>query len=543
MNKPPAKPGLASLLPYVLVAVAGVLIFLPNVADPLVSDDYVAVEALAAQPLGPVLSGVNLGGGAFFRPLTLSWLWAETRLFGTSAFGFHVAHLLLGGLVAVVVFGLFGALFGRTTAYLATAAFVVAPAHVENLAWISGVADVLAATLLLAALWVHVRARQLERPRLLAVAALLFALALTAKEIALVGPLLVLLVDRHVTPAPRRRQTALAAGVWLGIALVWLGVRTAVLGGLGGYGMVHLRIGAFVVRDLVRYAQLFFVPAGFEEQIPWVMANRFIVFPVLAVAAAAAAWFGRRLCLRPAVRLGLAGGLVSLLPVANLFPRRLHLFLASAWFALAVGGVVVAVWESPSARRRRWATVALAAWLVVCLGLVAQQSHRWRCAAQLAATVVADLASGAGPDGMALVLTVPDTLRGAFVMRNGLHQALRLAAPEKNVVVHHLLLAGLNDELGTGLTWERTNANAWLVRHDGASMHDYLLPPDAGRDLRAGDARDYGPSGLRAVDSVRPFALSSVEVSIDPAIVAAPSTKVFVFRDGHLMSLAEGANP
>jgi Dolichyl-phosphate-mannose-protein mannosyltransferase len=522
-----------------LVALAGILPFLPNVADPLVSDDFVAIAALADQPLGGVLSGANLAGGTAFRPLTNAVLWVETILFGTTSFYFHAVHLLFGAAAVLALFLFVEALFGRRAGLIAALAFAFAPAHVENLAWISGLGGVLATALLMTALLLHVRARETGHPAVPPVSAVFFGLALLAGEVAIVGPALLLLVDRHLEPRPTRRDTAVVVAGWIAIAVGWIVWRLSVLG-----GAPHPQFGLFVARDLIRYVQLFFVPAGFDEAIPWVMAHRLPVFGAVGLVGAAVAFFGRGLLARPAVRVGVIGGVLALIPVASFFPRRVHIFLASAWFALAIAGLAEAGLDAASRTLRRAAWAGLTAWLLACLFLASWQSAVWRDASGLAKSVVDDLVAAAQSDpAYLLVLTAPDSLRGAFVMRNGMHQALRLRLPDSKTVVHELLLVGLSTPEGEGLSVRRTNANAFLVRHDGESMNDYLLPPDGSRDMRPDDVRTVGPTGLRAVAQQRPFGLSEIEVSIDPRLLAKKTTVVLGFANGRLTPLAQGDKP
>lgn len=528
-----------------------------NLVDPFISDDWVAMHELRAASLSQALNGETLAGAPAWRPWSTGLWWLEWRVFGLAPFGYHFVSLILGGLVAFLLFLLAETLFDRRTAIFALAAFVVAPGAVENLAWISGGADVLAVLLLLAALLLHVWGRQNEHRLGLALGAAVYGLALGAKGTALAGPLLVLLVDRHLQEPPEWRRTAVVAGVWAGLAAVWLLLADAIVGERGA----AISVGLFMVRDLLRYAQLYFFPLGLEDAIPWVIHHNIHLLALLLLFAAALGVVIQRLRNRwlaeseppargrpgrRAMRLGLAGGFAALAPAAHLFPNRLHLFSASAWFSLAVGGVVAALAASPRRVIRRLAFGGFAAWLALCLAVGAGQSMTWRAASRLAQSVVGELADRPWPaeaESLALVLTVPDALRGAFVMRNGLHQAVQLLRPDRRIVVHHLVLVGLSERMGAGLSVERGANGAFIVRQTGSSMHDYLLPPDADRGLAPEQSRVIGPAGYLALEQSKPFCLDALEIAVDPRLLNQPNTYIFVYRNGSLRTFAEGEQP
>ncbi|MDP8224821.1 MAG: hypothetical protein P9L99_15790 [Candidatus Lernaella stagnicola] len=528
----------ARWLMIVIVAAAG-LIFAPNLADSFVSDDFVKMHTLGNDTLGHILNGDNLGGTADYRPLTLAMIWLELHAFGAHPMAFHAVHLILGMLAAVLLFLLVEACFDRRVALLAALAFAVAPAHVENVVWISGVGQVPATALLLGGLWIHVWARRTERDVVAPLGALAFFAALFAHEVVCLAPLILLLIDRHLTPRPTWRASLSAAGIWLAALAIWALIRAVVVG-----FALPSHYGLFVLRDVARYLQLYFLPLGLDDAIPWVMTHPWAVLGPAVVVLGAIVFFAARLWRIPAFRCGAIAGLLALAPVAHLYPRRLHIFAASAWWAVAVGGLVAAGLNDRRPLLRKVAYLGFGAWLALCLGVAAGQSMLWREAADLAATVVDDLDKAADPPTTdIIVLTVPDTLRGAFVMRNGLHQALRLRRPNTAVVVHHVLLAGLAASDAPGPVCRRTGQAGFEVRQPPGSVHNYLLPPDANRDLQPGMDRRLGPFYYQAVAASRPFGLTAVAVGVDPQLLDKPGAKIMVFDHGRLAPFDGGNSP
>src|ERR1039457_3742563 len=91
--------------------------------------------------------------GNYYRPLFLLWLRVNYALFGTKALGWHLSSVACHVVAAFLVFRLAEKLSGnRRTALIAALIFSVHPAHIENVAWISGVSDPLMTCFLLGSL-------------------------------------------------------------------------------------------------------------------------------------------------------------------------------------------------------------------------------------------------------------------------------------------------------------------------------------------------------------------------------------------------------
>src|SRR6266853_728452 len=131
--------------------------------------------------------------GTFYRPITLLWLRLNYAVFGLNPSGWHVAmvacHVLATYLVFVVVEKLSG---NRGTAAIAGLLFGLHPVHVENVAWLSSVNDLLMSLFLLASFLAYLNFRNGRKLRLwMATSVLLFVLALLSKETAAVFPFLI----------------------------------------------------------------------------------------------------------------------------------------------------------------------------------------------------------------------------------------------------------------------------------------------------------------------------------------------------------------
>jgi len=130
--------------------------------------------------------------GTFYRPIVLLWLRLNHAIFGLHPAGWHFAMLALHVLTTYLVFVAVGKLTGnRRTAALAAILFGLHPVHVENVAWLSSVNDLLMTALLLGSFLAYLNFRHGRKMIWMATSVFLFGSALLSKETAAVFPLLI----------------------------------------------------------------------------------------------------------------------------------------------------------------------------------------------------------------------------------------------------------------------------------------------------------------------------------------------------------------
>lgn len=524
---------------YILLAIGLIAVapYLANLTDGFISDDWVHLAQGQTASLGRIIGGDALAVG-YYRPLPLALTWVETRLFGLRPAGYHAVNIVLALLATLAVLALLTRLLPPRTAIWAGLAFAVSAAHVENTVWISGRSEILATIFLMWGLIAHVQWRAGGRRLFLLLSLPAYFLALACNEIALTFPLLVLAIDRRLPSKPTWKASVTAALIAATSLFAWLAAKGfAMLGHHGGPIIPHA-FGLHCLRDLVRFAQLFFVPLGFTEAIPAIVKYKYFAVAALLAVGGALAYGGRNLWRRPGVRLGLIGGLLCLLPAAHLYPRRMHLYLAGVWFAIAIADAVAAAWESGREGCKRAATIAFAGWLLLNVAAAFSLAQTWHRASRLAAVMVDDLTAVSLPQGkMAhlLVLTAPDSLREAFVMRNGLHQAMRLRRPDAQVIVHPMTLVSMKEKSAAGLNVMPAYPPRIYVEFKGSSQYDCLLPPDANHGLKPQDMYPFDLATYRPLKKDRPFCLTAMEMIVDPTILWGEHTVVLTYNDGRLV--------
>jgi tetratricopeptide (TPR) repeat protein len=157
--------------------------------------------------------------GNYYRPLFLLWLRINEVIFGNHAWGWHLTTVLAHLLVTLLVYLLACRVgTGRDVALVAALIFGLHPAHIEAVAWISGVTEPLLGILLIASFLCYMQWRLDEARKWKLLSLALFALAMLEKETALILPGLLLVYEwifgtewtrpgegKNYSPALRRR--------------------------------------------------------------------------------------------------------------------------------------------------------------------------------------------------------------------------------------------------------------------------------------------------------------------------------------------------
>ncbi len=355
---------------------------LPSVRNGFVEDDHWVVErrpilqhppslvALVAEPYWPATFQ-----GALWRPAALLSFALDYRV-GAGPDWFHLVNVLWAGLatglLTLLAVRLAGTGIGLATGLL----FAVHPVHVEAVANVVGRAELITAAAYAAALLCALRTAN-DR-RWLAGVALAAAVAIGAKEHAATLPAAIALLLLAQGHAPKRALVpAVAAAIPV---LVFFVARASVAHGmldvrglapgLEGLGPPQ-RAWAMLALSL-QWWRLLLAPVRLSADYSpaQVAVSTGLTFAHLAAAAAwfVAGWAAWRLRRRaPAVALGTAWLLLTLLPVANLVPTEIlvaerTLYLPSFGFLLAaVSAAALLPWNRRTAAAAVGVLVALGA--------------------------------------------------------------------------------------------------------------------------------------------------------------------------------------
>lgn len=366
MSTPPsiaAPPPPASrtnvLVAAVLIIVAALLAYQGSFSVPFLYDDRPAIvenptirqlSSLGAVLSPPAEGGLTVSG----RPLLNLSLALNYALSGTAPWSYHALNLLLHTLNALLLFGILRRRWPLPGAFATALLWAVHPLSTQAVTYIVQRAELLMALCYLLTLYTFIRALDSPRPRrwlVLSVVACL--LGMTAKEVMVSAPLIVLLYDRTFAAGTFRaalRQRGFYYGV---LAATWL-VLAALVASTGGdrggslgfsgpataWGYAATECGV-----LVRYLGLVFWPHPlvFEYETVWARTALAIVpfaLVVLALLGATIAGLRRRSAagFTGACAFAVLAPTSSFVPMQTMAEYRMYLPLAAV-LALVVGAV------------------------------------------------------------------------------------------------------------------------------------------------------------------------------------------------------------
>ncbi len=139
--------------------------------------------------------------GSYYRPLVLVWLRFNYALFGARPALWHASTLSVHLAAVVLVYFLVRRTFNDAfTVAVATAVFALHPAHIESVAWISGVSEPLMAVCIFGSLLYWLAYRERQRMSFLVGALAVFAIGLLVKETAAITLILVFVYSIALKP-------------------------------------------------------------------------------------------------------------------------------------------------------------------------------------------------------------------------------------------------------------------------------------------------------------------------------------------------------
>ncbi|MGD0650345.1 MAG: tetratricopeptide repeat protein [Verrucomicrobiia bacterium] len=213
-----------------LIVLLTVVVYLPALQGGFVWDDH---HNITGNQLLRTLGGLEQTwmdphASIQYYPLTYTGFWVEYQAWGLHSFGYHVVNVLLHALNAFLVWVLLTRL-AVPGAWLAAVLFAVHPVHVESVAWITELKNVLSGFFCLSAFLAFLGFRQSAKHRwwFYSLSFLLFLCALLSKTSTVMLPGAILLVMWWKLERIRHRDVLplipfFLIGVALGLLTVWV---------------------------------------------------------------------------------------------------------------------------------------------------------------------------------------------------------------------------------------------------------------------------------------------------------------------------------
>lgn len=242
----------ANYIAFAVFAVLVAMFYGNSISNGFIHDEHPVIEqnpyVQDLRYLPKVVTGCiwesTLGGCAgktlHYRPIqSLSYL--LTWQISSQPWMFHLVHILYFFAAVFLVFLVAKAITQKfRIAFFAGLLFLIHPIHFENANWIAATPEVTFAIFTLLSVLFYIRYRREGSVFHFGLAALFYFLAMLAKEAAVLLPVVLVALDLFIIKKPMRellRLKEIKQYLLFGIpAMVYFGMRTMVLGGLGGLG-------------------------------------------------------------------------------------------------------------------------------------------------------------------------------------------------------------------------------------------------------------------------------------------------------------------
>ncbi len=383
---------------------------------PFVSDDYM-IANLTRLFSGNYSAVFTRGGGdGFFRPIgfiSLAWTWPWARL---DPVRWHAVALVLHCANSAMVYVLARSIgAARPWAWFAAALFAVHGAHPEDVAWIAGRFDVLAAFFSLAALIAFVHLWETGALIWGIASAIAMTAGILSKESAYAVPLM-MAVYSVSRPDFRKRGARLLAPFFL-LAAALFAYRWTLQGGIGGYsGMFAFHPLSFANALLLRVWAILFFPVNWSANVSALL--------VIAAIACAGAWIAlawrpsesrSRLLLPLGFTLAAAIPPVGQLLIGADLEKSRVLYLPSAGFCLFAAAAA----QMAAPKIRMIAAIAILAFQITALR---HNLAIWEDVAAKSKTVCQAAIACSNPESAA---GLPRTIDGVYFFANGFPECVR----------------------------------------------------------------------------------------------------------------------
>jgi len=230
-----------SLQVFLLLSVLGLLAYGQTVTYPFVHDEILSIrdnplitrfdwnEIIHGTGTAVLKSGGSSALNAYYRPLLELFYRIEYALFGSNPAGWHLLNILFHIANSFLVYGLMNMLCDhkKGLAFAVAVLFLLHPVQSEAVACISGISNLLFAFFVLASLCFYLRNSIISR----VLSLLAFALALLAKEQAVVLPILIVLLEMMSPSSSPRPLTprAVRIGGYFVVLIMYFLVREILL--------------------------------------------------------------------------------------------------------------------------------------------------------------------------------------------------------------------------------------------------------------------------------------------------------------------------
>lgn len=382
----------------------------------------------------------------FYRPLISCFMMADYLALGRSGLAFHLTNLICHLLSVLFLYLVFTEIIAdkdnlseaearnlRLWRFSSTALFALYPLHAEAVSWITGRVDTIVTMFFLASFWCYLRWRAQKNHVYLAAACLTFVGSLLSKEMAIMFPPVLIAYEVILNKSSTKRHWLAVLRSTLPFFLLlgaYLAVRTISLGtAVGGYDDSLIpRLDRVFVRNFLHSLRLFLFPFNQEALASHpLLKYTWNVCLISSLLFGIRSWFST-VAQRKIVFFLFTWLLLLFVPVFKLLAisddlqgSRLVYLPSAPLSALICFGFCMLSLSRPAARAIKM--ILLAAMLTAAGAILYIHNCVWQQAGRQTQAIMRSLNklySRIPGDPPVFLVGLPDTIQGAYVMRNAI---------------------------------------------------------------------------------------------------------------------------
>lgn len=480
---------------FVFFSIVGFIIYYPSLSVGFLSDDYSSINYFRENGMGNIFMG---RGGQMFIPLTLFAIGILFKIFGLFPLGYHIFIIFLHILNALLLVWFaerllkyFKVIDHNTflPAFISGILFLVNPYQTESITWIICIGYPLCLAFTLGSMLVFLQWMQRSNIWLLILSGLLFFISILAKEVSLPLPAILLLIlyagnykNKKLNNKSCLLRTFQVGLLYTTLIVVYFLYRHLMLGVyIGHYGSdVHLNFNFILLwQGLIAYAAKFFLLYRFlpvHTVLVFLKQHLFISLSLMVLLLAIIYLFRKpikSMLYLPAFRLSLlflVCTLLSLITVINLELSFLgeiqsdrYGYFASVFYSLSVVFLVVSI---VGIRKRLWYLLLLPAlWFAF---LTYGENKKWEHSSTISENFYHSIREKIVDVQSLYLINVPDTYKGAYVLRNSINEGLKVKDICSNCTVKVLSGVSIRDDSGSIAYLKQ--GNTIFLKTDGSGI-------------------------------------------------------------------------
>ena len=480
-----------------LLAVVTIGVYLQTLSYGFVYDDKRQVlENLWIRDLGNIASVFfssvwsfeGLKSQNYYRPMMHLVFMAEYKLFGLSAWGWHLVNIILHTVNALLVFVISASLFSAAVkredstrigsartkgqrrgiikgALLAALFFALHPLNSEPVSWVSAVPELTYTLFVLLSIYLYILSRRSgsigNSAWLFSFSALAFFFGLLSKETAMALPVIVFAYNRFIRREPLF-QAWRGYMVYIAIAVIYLGLRGMALGTLA----IEKQSGLSSYEALVNIFPTF-VRYLYRLIVPYPLKPLYVLDPSLSITS-------------PAVLLSIIALIAAFVVIVRL--RRINtLSLSAAWIAVPLVPVLYIPAVSVGGFADRYLYLSTAGFAIGLVFLVMRPGRSVSGGEVIGGHVGGGRVSGGWPPALSLVILLAAlsiftavTVTTSRVWKDELSLYTKMVEASPGAELGHYNLAQLNASYGKVKEAEAGYLRAIEIRTDYIEAYNNL---------------------------------------------------------------------